>query len=140
MWDRFLDMLSKYPKVTRTLGLVLVIVAGITATSIFFISYSLSRHKQMVAQLRSQVIVQETRITVLEAEKRLMVLQQQLKELQSSEKKQQEAREAIRKTIEKEQAQISDARKKLEKDLKAVGTKSISQLLEASKKLLQEVL
>ena len=99
MIDRLKEMIAKYPKVTKTLGIALAVITVIVATSIFFISYSLARHKRMVAQLRAQVIAQEAKLKVAQSEKKLLQLEYQLKSLKLEDKKHQEARKKLRKEM-----------------------------------------
>lgn len=134
------EIVRKYPKVSKTFGWVLLVAIIMVATSIFFISYSLARHKRMVAQLRAQVIAQNAKIKVMESEKRLIALSAQLKELKSEDAKHVAAREQIRTEIEKESVKVEAAKKTLDKDLKKMDKKGMSQLLKESRQLLKEVL
>ncbi|MCA8939377.1 MAG: hypothetical protein KDB07_06205, partial [Planctomycetes bacterium] len=119
---------------------VCVILFVVSGTSIFFISYSLARHKKMVAALRVQLVAQKAELKHRETEKEELRLQLKLKSLDKKSDVQEKERAALREQIDKKRQELRQERASLSRELKALDGKKFDSLLDQAKKLEKETL
>ena len=119
---------------------LLVGIAAFVITTVFFLSYSLARHKRMVFKLRTEVLHQKTLLTVEKLEKKSALARLRLLQLSTSDTKVAEERKKIETDIKKIDAGITKAKSGLKKDLSGLDKKSLVDLLRQAEQLEKDTL
>ena len=116
-------------------GVSIVIVVVVV---MFFLSFSLARHKRMVAELRASLLESQTR---LENQKRLTqiaVLEERQKHLQAQRGRSEEENKKLQSKVQKIKQDIEQGKKELQKKEQGLKGKSLGDLLKQSDQLLKE--
>lgn len=117
-----------------------IILFAVSGTSIFFVSFSLARHKRMVHDLRIQLQAKESELKQKETERRELELKLRLKSIDAQSKEQTKERQKLRKKIDKTHKEIQEGKKKLNKDIKALKGQKLEDLIKQAEKLEKETL
>ena len=117
-----------------------IIVCVVFAVTIFFVSYSLARHKRMVYRLRVQLIAQEAILKDKVAQAEALQLQLQLHTLAKKTGEQAVKRKEIKKQIKQVYKDLDASKQKLDKDVKALNQKRMEELLEQARQLERDTL
>jgi len=118
-------------------GTIVFVVVSLT---IFFLSYSLARHKRMVARLKAVVIQKEAELKVEKINRHKAELQVKLKHLEKADGTHKKERAAVRAKIANSDKHLKTAKKKLRKDVSKLSKKSIKDLLTEADRLLKDTL
>jgi len=134
------DRFAKWITALKKLMWPLITMGVAVALIIFFISYSLARHKKLVGELKSQVILlkAEKKVQQVETEKvkaKLKIAQLNKDDLQNEKK-----RKELLNVIKEKEKSLVDAQKDLDKKRKNIPRKNLDQLIKRSNQLMKDTL
>lgn len=140
LWDNLKNRVLSWEKPFHKLAWPLTTLAIIVGIVIFFISYSLARHKKMVHQLRVRVLKLQTENKIAVLEKKKALEQVKLAQLQKKDSKNSIERDKIRNKIQKISAQEKEAKVILVKRRKELDKDNLDDLLKKANQLVKDTL
>ena len=121
----------------RVWGLsLLALMIGIT---IFFLSYSLARHKKIVAHLRAHVLSQDASLQEAHAHNKSLRVRLQLSQLRKQDSKEKKKREKLKKELKGTLDKLETAKRKADKKEKELGGMGREELLRQAKQLEKDI-
>jgi len=138
-----MDILEKIKKLQtplKKLAVPLIMVSVIIGVIIFFISYSLARHKKMVHQLRVQILKLQTENKIAELEKKKAIVQLKLTQLKKDDAQHEVKRKEIRDEIQKIDVQEKKAQEVLVQRRKGLDKDNLDDLLVKANQLVKDTL
>ena len=146
MWRQVRKAFPKIPLFVLSLvkqrwfGSLFLTFFVVFVVSLFFITYSLARHKRLIARLRATVIEQQAKVRLKDLELQKSRHRIKLMELQKTDQIASSKREEIKKKIYSVNHKIESAQKDLLKKRKQVGKDSVDELIRKAKTLTKETL
>lgn len=138
--EKLLEVFGFGEKPARWWAWSIVIVTVVIFVTIFFLSYSLARHKRMVARLTATVTEQQAQIKVRDIQLKKKDDELKLALLKKDDKIDKEKRDKIRKHLKQIEQDEKKARDDLKKKRKDLQDDSIDDLIKKAKRLTKETL
>lgn len=138
--EKLLEVFGFRDKPARWWAWGSVIFFVIVFVTIFFLSYSLARHKRMVARLTATVTEQQAQIKVRDIQLQKKEDELKLALLKKDDKVDKEKRQKIREHLKKIEKDEEKARKELKKKRKDLDNDSLDDLIKKARRLTKETL
>lgn len=138
--SRIPELLGFREKPASVWAWAIVVFFVVVSVTIFFLSYSLARHKRLVGELRAQIISMDAEKQSQIAEQTAKRVQKELAKLEEEKKISDKEKEKIRQQLEQKRKQALEEKATLQKNIKEVDRKSLQELIRQAEKLEKETL
>lgn len=140
MIEHFLTLLGFREKPASLLAWGIILFSLCVGLTVFFLSYSLARHKRLVGELRVQIISYEAERQKREAEKKTMALRLELVRIEQQKETTRQHKEKLKEEIHRKLVEEERRKTVLDSQIRKLDGKSLQQLVDQAEKLEKETL